>query len=214
MDGDSSCWISTAGGGVIYYNEYSGKIKQSTNRDGLSNNTVCGLLKDNKNDLWISTYAGLSYFNRQTNQFTNFYTKDGLNIDEFNRKAFYKLPDGRMVFGGLNGYTVFDPAEAFKRDRPVAILLTRFTRINKGGETEETVFHINSLRKVVIYPGDRFFSFYFTLSDMYDPSGNRYYYQLEGVDKAWHSLGNQHFVSFNGLSPGTYTLKIKGSVGK
>jgi ligand-binding sensor domain-containing protein/two-component sensor histidine kinase len=214
MDGDSSCWISTAGGGVIYYNEYSGKIKQYTNRDGLSNNTVCGLLRDNKNDLWISTYAGLSYFNRQTNQFTNFYTKDGLNIDEFNRKAFYKLHDGRMVFGGLNGYTVFDPAEAFKRDRPVAILLTRFTRINKGGETEETVFHINSLRKVVIYPGDRFFSFYFTLSDMYDPSGNRYYYQLEGVDKAWHSLGNQHFVSFNGLSPGTYTLKIKGSVGK
>ena len=49
---------------------------------------------------------------------------------------------------------------------------------------------------------------------MYDPPGNRYFYQLEGVDKAWHSLGNQHFVSFNGLSPGKYTLKIKGNVGK
>jgi ligand-binding sensor domain-containing protein len=53
MDGDSSCWISTAGGGVIYFNEYSGKVKQYTNRDGLSNNTVCGLLRDDKNDLWI-----------------------------------------------------------------------------------------------------------------------------------------------------------------
>jgi signal transduction histidine kinase len=49
---------------------------------------------------------------------------------------------------------------------------------------------------------------------MYDPSGNRYFYQLEGVDKVWHALGNQHFVSFNGLSPGKYTLKIKGNVGK
>jgi two-component sensor histidine kinase/streptogramin lyase len=214
MDGDSSFWISTAGGGVIYYNEYSGEVKQYTNRDGLSNNTVCGLLRDNKNDLWISTYAGLSYFNRQTKQFTNFYAKDGLNIDEFNRKALYKLPDGRMIFGGLNGYTVFDPADAFKRDRPVSILLTRFSKINNKGETAENVFDIDGLKKVIIYPGDRFFSFYFTLSDMYDPAGNRYFYQLEGVDKAWHSLGNQHFVSFNGLSPGTYTLKIKGNAGK
>lgn len=214
MDDDSSCWISTAGGGIIYYNEQTGEVKQYTNRDGLSNNTVCGLLRDDKNDLWISTYAGLSYFNRQTKQFTNFYAKDGLNIDEFNRKAFYKLPDGRMMFGGLNGYTIFDPADAFKRDRPVTILLTRFSKINKQGESEENVFDIDALKKVTIYPGDRFFSFYFTLSDMYDPAGNRYFYQLEGVDKAWHSLGNQHFVSFNGLSPGTYTLKVKGNAGK
>jgi streptogramin lyase len=150
MDSDSSCWISTAGGGVIYYNEYSGEVKQYTNRDGLSNNTVCGLLRDGRNDLWISTYAGLSYFNRQTKQFTNFFTKDGLNIDEFNRKAFYKLTDGRMIFGGLNGYTVFDPDDAFKRDKPVNILLTRFSKINNKGETAETVFDVNTLKKVII----------------------------------------------------------------
>jgi len=214
MDGDRGCWISTAGGGVIYYNEHSGEVKQYTYREGLSNNTVCGLLQDKKNNLWISTYAGLSYFNRQTNQFTNFYAKDGLNIDEFNRKAFFKLADGRMIFGGLNGYTVFDPADAFKRDKPVSILLTRFSKISRKGETTETIFDIQRLKKVIIYPGDRFFSFYFTLSDMYDPVGNRYFYQLEGVDKSWHSLGNQHFVSFNGLSPGNYTLKIKGNVAK
>lgn len=214
FEGDSSCWISTAGGGIIYYNEQTGDVKQYTNRDGLSNNTVCGVLRDDNNDLWISTYAGLSFFNRQTNQFTNFYAKDGLNIDEFNRKAFSKLADGRMIFGGLNGYMSFDAGDAFKRDKPVNILLTRFSKINSDGETKEAIYDITALKKVVIDPGDKFFSFYFTLSDMYDPAGNRYFYQLEGVDKTWHSLGNQHFVSFNGLSPGNYTLKIKGNVGK
>ncbi len=214
MDGDSSCWISTAGGGLIYYNIYSNYVKQYTNREGLSNNTVCGLLLDNNKDLWISTYAGLSYYRKETDQFTNFYAKDGLNTDEFNRKAFSRLPDGRMIFGGLNGYMTFYPTDAFKTDRPVNILLTRFSKINSNGEMRETVFDVNTLNKITIDPGDKFFSFYFTLSDMYDPAGNRYSYQLQGVDDTWHSLGNQHFVSFNGLAPGKYVLKIKGRPGK
>jgi ligand-binding sensor domain-containing protein len=214
IDDDNGYWISTAGGGIVYYNEQSGYVKQYTNREGLSNNTVCGLLRDSNNDLWISTYAGLSYFNRQTNQFTNFYAKDGLNNDEFNRKAFSKLADGRMIFGGLNGYMIFDPANAFKRDKPINILLTRFNKINSRGEMIDDVFKVDALKQVVIDPGDKFFSFYFSLSDMYDPAGHRYFYQLQGVDDAWHSLGNQHFVSFNGLQPGKYTLKIKGNAGK
>lgn len=214
MDGDSSCWISTAGGGVIYYNEYTGQVKQYTNRQGLSNNTVCGMLKDANNDLWISTYAGLSFLNRKTGQFTNFYSQDGLNNDEFNRKAFFKLPDGKMIFGGLNGYMVFDPATAFKSDKPVEIMLTRFSKVNGKGETKETIFDIDALKEVVIHPGDQYFSFYFTLTDLYDPSGNRYFYQLEGIDNAWHAIGNQPFVSFNGLPAGKYVLKIRGNASK
>jgi two-component sensor histidine kinase len=214
MDSDGGCWISTAGGGIIYYNEQTGAVKQYTNREGLSNNTVCGLLRDKNNDLWISTYAGLSYFNRQANQFTNFYAKDGLNTDEFNRKAFFKLRDGRLVFGGMNGYMVFDPAEAFRLENPVNILLTRFSKTNGNGETTETIFDIGELKKIVIDPGDKFFSFHFTLSNLYDPAANRYSYQLEGLDNAWHSLGNQPFISFNGLPAGDYVLKIKGNAGK
>lgn len=214
MDGDSSCWISTAGGGVVYYNEYTGQVKHYTNREGLSNNTVCGILRDANDNLWVSTYAGLSFLNRQTGQFTNFYSRDGLNNDEFNRKALYKLPDGKMIFGGLNGYMVFNPATAFRSDKPVEIMLTRFARVNRKGETEESVFDIGTLKKVVLHPGEEFFSFHFTLSDVYDPSGNRYFYQLEGIDNSWHPLGSQPFVSFNGLLPGKYVLKIKGYASK
>ena len=212
-DGDSSFWISTAGGGVIHFNEKTGKTVQYTNKDGLSNNTVCGLLQDKNNDLWISTYAGLSYFNRRSNQFTNFYTKDGLSADEFNRKAFYRMPDGRMIFGGLNGYVSFDPDQAFKTKEPVKILLTRFNKTNSSGNIADTVFNGQPLDQVVIEPDDKFFSFYFMLSDLYDPADNRFFYQLQGVDDTWHPIGSQHFISFNSLSPGKYTLKIKGNTG-
>jgi ligand-binding sensor domain-containing protein len=211
---DSSCWISTAGGGIIQYNEQTGYIKQYTNKDGLSNNTVCGLLTDHENNVWISTYAGLSYFDRPGGRFTNFYTKDGLNTDEFNRKAFTKLTDGRMIFGGLNGYTIFNPADAFKRDKPVNIILTRFVKTTGDGEAKEQLFDLPDFRAVIIQPDDKFFAFHFTLSDMYDPEGNRYMYMLQGLDNAWHSIGDQNFVSFNGLPAGKYVLKIKGKPAK
>ena len=212
-DGDSSFWICTAGGGVIHYNEKSGEIEQYTNKEGLSNNTVCGMLRDKNGDLWISTYAGLSFFNRQNRQFTNFYSRDGLPGDEFNRKAFYRMPDGRMIFGGLNGYVCFDPDHVFRTKEPVRILLTRFDKTNGNGAMTDTVFNGQSLDHVVIEPGDKFFSFFFMLSDLYDPAGNRFLYQLQGVDNTWHSIGSQHFVSFNSLSPGSYTLRIKGNTG-
>jgi signal transduction histidine kinase len=214
MGADSSCWISTAGGGIIQYNEQTGLVKQYTNKDGLSNNTVCGLLTDPDNNVWISTYSGLSYFDRQAGRFTNFYTKDGLNTDEFNRKAFTKLADGRMIFGGLNGYTIFNPADAFKRDKPVNIILTRFVKKNGDGQAEEQLFNLPDFREVTIEPDDKFFAFHFTLSDMYDPAGNRYMYMLQGLDDAWHSIGSSHFVSFNGLPAGKYILRIKGKPAK
>ncbi|NII27573.1 hypothetical protein HB364_20995 [Pseudoflavitalea sp. X16] len=213
FDGDSSCWISTAGGGLIWYNTYTKEVQQYTNKDGLSNNTVCGVLLDARRDCWITTYAGLSYFNRQTGQFTNFYAKDGLNTDEFNRKALYKMPDGKMIAGGLNGYMQFDPAKVFTTVRPVTIALTRFSKIDRDGLTIDSIFNLQSFTNAVIAPGDKFFSFHFMLSDQYDPAGNRFFYQLQGVDDAWHPIGNQHFISFNGLSPGSYTLKIKGNTG-
>jgi ligand-binding sensor domain-containing protein len=213
FDDDSTCWISTAGGGVIRYNIYTREVKQYTNKDGLSNNTVCGLLFDNKHNCWITTYAGLSYLNRQTGQFTNFYAKDGLNTDEFNRKALCKLSNGKMIVGGLNGYMQFDPAKVFTTVRPVTMALTRFSKIDRDGITIDSIFNLQSFTNAVIAPGDKYFSFHFMLSDQYDPAGNRYFYQLHGVDDVWHPLGNQHFVSFSGLSPGKYTLKIKGNTG-
>jgi signal transduction histidine kinase len=108
---------------------------------------------------------------------------------------------------------IFDPDHAFKTKQPVKILLTRWNKISSSGNMVETVLNGQTLKNVAIESGDKFFSFYFMLSDLYDPPGDRFFYQLQGVDNAWHSIGSQHFISFNGLSPGRYTLKIKGNTG-
>jgi len=211
IDKDSNLWISTAGGGVVHYNTQTHQVRQYTTRDGLSSNMVCGIVPDNDNNLWISTYSGLSCLNPQTGQFTVFYAKDGPNINEFNRKAFTRLADGRLVFGGQNGYVMFDPREVLKFNKPASIMLTGFGRSTGNGLITDSVFGVQTLRSITIGPESPFFSLTYTLSDMYDPARNLYFYKLEGLDDAWHAIGNQHTLSFMSLPAGKYTLQIKGS---
>ena len=210
-DKDSSFWISTAGGGVVHYNSTTHALRQYTTREGLSNNMVCGILPDDAGNLWISTYSGLNCLNPVTGSFTGFYAKDGLNMNEFNRKAFARLPDGRLVFGGLNGYLLFDPREILRSDKPASILLTHLGRSAGDGFITDSVFGIQTLRSITIGPENPFFSLTYTLSDMYDPARNRYFYKIQGLDKEWHAIGNQHTLSFMSLPAGRYTLQIKGT---
>ena len=210
IDKDSSLWISTAGGGVLHYNTQTGSVKQYTSLDGLSNNTVCGTLPDAENNLWFSTYAGLSHLDRKTGLFTCFYARHGLNGDEFNRKAFGSLHNGDLIFGGLNGYNVFNAKNAFYPYKQASLLLTSFSKTTETGIVKETIFGANQLKEIVLDPGDKFFSFTYTLTNMYDPFGNTYSYMLSGLDNTWHSIGNQHTISFISLPAGNYTLRVKG----
>ena len=211
IDADSSFWISTAGGGVVHYNTESRRVQAYTTREGLSNNMVCGILPDDDQHLWISTYSGLDCLSPKTGEFTVFYAKDGLNMNEFNRKAFTRLADGRLVFGGLNGYIQFDPREILRASEPARLFLTHFGRDAGNGSVTDSVFGVQAMRQITIGPQKPFFSLSYTLSDMYDPARNNYFYQMEGLDDVWHAIGNQHTLSFISLPAGQYTLRLKGN---
>ncbi len=76
---------------------------------GLINNSVYGILSDEKGDLWLSTNRGLSKFNLATETFKNYDVTDGLQSYEFNAGAYFKSQKGEMFFGGINGFNSFYP---------------------------------------------------------------------------------------------------------
>jgi signal transduction histidine kinase len=53
--------------------------------------------------------------------------------------------------------------------------------------------------------------FKWTVTDLNSPLNNQYFYQLKGMDKEWHSVGKMGLVEFASLSPGDYTLLLKGA---
>ena len=84
-------------------------FKRYTEKDGLINNTIYGILVDDSNKIWISTNEGISALCTKKNDFENFTIIDGLQSNEFNGRSCFKDNNGNMYFGGINGFNFFHP---------------------------------------------------------------------------------------------------------
>ena len=60
--------------------------------------------------LWLSGNAGLMRYDPATHAVKTFHREHGLQGEEFNFGAYYRLRDGRLCFGGPGGFNIFDPA--------------------------------------------------------------------------------------------------------
>ena len=124
QDAKGNIWVGTYGGGFNLWQpdkngseSLAGSFKAYTQKNGLPNNVVYGILEDEWGRLWLSTNKGLSLFDPQTELFQSFTTKNGLQSDQFYFGAHGKTPVGEMVFGGNNGFNIFNPLNyAFEKN--------------------------------------------------------------------------------------------------
>ncbi len=207
-DQEGHLWIGTYGGGLNKFDVNSETFQSFTEEDGLPNNIVYGVLTDGNGYLWLSTNNGLARFDPGKKEFLNFSVNDGLQNAEFNTGAYFKTRAGELVFGGVNGFNLFKPADiTFNRHLP-PIVLTSFqisgkTFFSDSSIVEKRVIHLNYDQKV--------FSFEFAALDFQNPMKNHYAYMLQGFDKSWNYCANRRYASYMNLPPGRYLLKIKGS---
>src|SRR5690606_2487003 len=109
------------GGGLMLWDVNDGFQKSYTMEQGLPNNTIYCILSDEKGNLWCSTNNGIFRFHPTTEKIISFVKTDGLAGNEFNRAHKFKLDDGRLIFGGLDGYTIIDPKK-FENIKPVPVV--------------------------------------------------------------------------------------------
>lgn len=106
--GNGQLWLGTEGGGLVLFDKKQEKIvARYTTSEGLSNNSIFSTLKDDKGNLWLGTFNGLSMFDIRTKKFKNYYRSDGLESDQFHFNAAVRLRSGAFAFGGIKGYNVF-----------------------------------------------------------------------------------------------------------
>ena len=86
QDSEGIYWIGNfINGGLTKIDPYANDIinykYDSNNKNSLIDNSVRTITEDSKGNIWIGTSGGLSVFNKKTNNFTNYTTKDGLPND-------------------------------------------------------------------------------------------------------------------------------------
>ena len=78
---------------------------------------ISAIEADRKGNIWVSTMNGLNKIDAVTGAITCYYATDGIGGNQFNDRAACLLPNGRMVFGGTHGLTIFSPEKVYTRQR-------------------------------------------------------------------------------------------------
>ena len=213
VDNAGILWIGTQVGGLNKLeslNHLTGEASFRTysERDGLANEVVNGLLSEDDQALWISTNKGLSRFDLATEGFKNYDVSHGLQSNEFNLRAHLKSSTGEMFFGGVNGFNAFFPDRITSNQTIPPVVLTSFLKFSKPVDPGRPLQEIAELS---LDHRDYVFSVEFAALDYAAPKKNRYAYTLEGLDESWIELGTHRRVTFTNLDPGSYLLKVRGS---
>lgn len=200
-------WIGTNGGGLnrLYPDR---RVVYYTTREGLPDDSVLTVGGDRSGHIWISTVRGLCRLDPETGAVRNFDITHGLQSNEFNEGSFFRDHIGRLYFGGGNGFNVFDPDEIGQSDIAPSVY---FTSVKRFDQPLEVPFSVALLQDLKLSWEDTVFSLEFAALDYANPEGNRYMYQMQGLNDHWINLGNRNNETFTNLKPGNYVLRVKGA---
>lgn len=214
-------WVGTDGGGLHKFDFQSERFTRYSIKDGLPNNVIYGIQSDQHGNLWISTNYGLCHFNPRNLEIQNFTSKDGLPGNEFNRTQYFNSDEGKLIFGGVNGWTSINPENYYKNKKPSRIVINRIKLLNKEifyntGDSSESIetyklpLPIEHCKRLEFQYNHRMISFGFSVLDLTNPSGNRYKYKMDGFNKDWIDAGTTNEATYTNLSSGQYTFRVFG----
>lgn len=192
------------------------KLSEYTINQGLPDDYINNILQDNSQNLWVSSNAGISRFNLETEEFYNFEESDGIGGPNFSETSGFKSEDGTLYFGGYSSLTYFQPDQIADSSSipPIAItnlkILNSEVPVSDGGILPVS---INDLEELILTYKEKEVSIVFAALDYKSPVRNQYAYKLEKGNEigAWVYIGRQRSISLRNLSPGEYVLHLRGS---
>lgn len=208
-------WIGTYGGGLNRFDPRSERFTHFTERNSaLPDNVVYCILGDPAGRLWMSTNRGLSRFDPVQESFKTYDTSDGLQSEEFSRGACHQGPEGRLYFGGINGFNAFYPGEISDNPHPPNVALTDFKLFNQSvepGSDAPLQKPIDETTDITLSHWQDDVSFDYVGLHFSNPAKNRYAYMLEPYDETWREVGPQRRATYTNLDPGEYVFRVKAA---
>ena len=211
LDSRDRLWIGTASG-LNRYDEENNRFEYFPDPVDLSEIRIYSMQEDSRGNLWMSSDRGLTFYDPELETLIKYGPSDGLQNYEFFPRAGFTAENGRMYFGGVAGLNTFHPDSIPYNKHIPPLSFTQFARIREqGGQSKPLA--LDRVSKVIVPRGVQLITIRFSALDFTFPERNRYMYKMvkKGQDGLWIHNGEQHHVTFYSLSPGNYSLSIRGS---
>ncbi|NOZ46033.1 MAG: hypothetical protein GXO79_04540, partial [Chlorobi bacterium] len=214
-DKKGNLWISTELG-LNCFNKKTKKFIRITEKDGLPDNKLWGILEDKNGNLWISSNNGICKYkpdlkSKNKGNFKNFYKSDGLQSNEFTQTGyFYDKKTNEMFFGGVNGFNAFYPDKIIENKYILPVHLISFKKMDNEVKFKDDTT-IAFKHDIQVSWKENFIAFEFVGLDYTEPEKNLYSYKMEGLDINWSTPSTRRFAAYPNLSDGEYIFRVKAA---
>ncbi len=208
-------WV--LGSDTLHEINHQGKIIQQFGKDYFDAGLLSAVVSVG-DDLWISANNGLWRFNTKTKTTTRYNKHHGLSANDFSPAKFVDENDV-IYLGGVNGITVFNPADFARITNPELTPRLTGLRINNEpvaiNNSEDALLHqaISYIQSLGLsYEQSQAFSLEFSALDYFSPEATRYAYRLTGLTDKWSftDAANRRAV-YTTLPAGSYLFEVKAA---
>ncbi len=210
-DSDGLMWIGTEGGGLRLLDH--GKLTTFYVRDGMFDNEIYGVIRDDQDRMWMACSKGLFSVNRtdllkyaagtlKKIVSTPYSPTDALRTIESRsgvQPGSARMHDGRLWFSTIRGLYVFDPKHLLLNIPAPPVVIEEVT-VNGEREEPEAI--------AAIAPGLKNLEFTYSGLTYLQPTRLTFRYILEGFDKKWIAAGARREAFYTNLPPGTYRFRV------
>jgi signal transduction histidine kinase/ligand-binding sensor domain-containing protein/DNA-binding response OmpR family regulator len=212
-------WIGTEGG-LNAFDRRTETFRPHTFEAGPSNDVLVSILEDDSGKLWLAHWDGLTVIDPGNAHFVKSYdSHDRIQGGFFYNHVCYKDPEGRLLFGGSEGFNIIDPAAAVPNPVVPNVVISDFQVFNKPVPVGEPFGGRVVLEKplaetaeVTLKHFENSISFEFTALMYAAPEKTRYAYKLEGFDQDWnYTYAGRRYANYTNLNPGHYRFKVRAT---
>lgn len=205
-----SAWMGTLGSALMRWR--NGKISRVRVRDGLYDNRIYSILKDDHGNLWMASSKGIFRVGEQElNDFADgkrpsivsipfstgqlrFECRSGV------QPAACRTRDGRLWFSTTTGLVVIDPNHLQSSTAPPPV---RITALIVDGQ------RVAFDRNIRIRPQEKNLEIHYAGLSFVTPEKVSFEYILDGFDRSWTDAGSRRQAFFTNLPPGRFHFKVR-----
>jgi signal transduction histidine kinase/ligand-binding sensor domain-containing protein len=202
-------WLGTLGSGLLHWK--NGVFSRIRIKDGLYDNRIYAILRDDNSNLWFASSKGIFRVNEQelldfVSGKTRYVTSIPFSTGQLRfecqsgvQPAACRTHDGRLWFSTTNGLVVVDPNKLRNNTEPPPVQIT--ASVINGRRTE-------SLQDITLNPLERNLEIRYAGLSFVAPEKMTFRYMLEGYDKNWLDAGARREAFFANLPPGKFRFAV------
>ena len=203
---DGSLWVGTSYGlNRLVTEEGQPRYSSFPGEADLEDSAVHGIVEDMAGNLWISTGDGIIRIDRLSGSSVQYTSFNGLQNNEFADGAYFRDNDKDIFFGGVAGFSYFNPEEMSLRDYSPQIRLSGL-RVNNA---ELNVYDRIKQNVLCLDYDEAHVSLSFCVGDFINNENCIFEYRISSISDDWISNGSNSSISLTRLPPGRYRLDVR-----